>query len=211
MDGPDLPSHVAGPSSPPLITAGIGRYLDELAAQQPTTEAVVSLHQAQRLTYAGLREESDTAAAALVSLGVRPGDRVGVWATSCVEWVVLQVAIAKIGGVLVSMNPAYRAHELAYAVARCGMSHLVMGQGYRDTSYVGLLDRVKREVPCLKHVVVLGSLVHNGKEFWGGGVEEFREKGRKGVVCGGGLGVLEQNVRSPFLLAKLHQTQGSNI
>lgn len=164
LDGPDLPSHVAGPSSPPLITAGIGRYLDELAARQPTTEAVVSLHQAQRLTYAGLREESDTAAAALVSLGVRPGDRVGVWATSCVEWVVLQVAIAKIGGVLVSMNPAYRAHELEYAVARCGMSHLVMGQGYRDTSYVGLLDQVKREVPCLKHVVVLGSLVHNGEE-----------------------------------------------
>lgn len=141
LDGDRLPSHVAGPDVPPLLNnMSLGSFLDTLAAQQPEAEAVVSVHQAARLTYSGLREQSDTVAAALVSLGVQPGDRVGMWATSCVEWVVMQFAAAKAGAVLVSMNPAYRAQELEYAIGRCGLSHLVMGQGWHDTSYIQLLD-----------------------------------------------------------------------
>uniref|UniRef100_A0A1D1ZVX2 Acyl-CoA synthetase family member 2, mitochondrial n=1 Tax=Auxenochlorella protothecoides TaxID=3075 RepID=A0A1D1ZVX2_AUXPR len=150
-------SHVKGCTSPALLQTSLGGLLDDLARRQPDVEAVVSLHQGSRLSYAGLQQEACTAAAALVSLGVEQGDRVGVWATSCQEWVIMQFATAKVGAVLVSMNPAYQTTELEYAVARCGMTHLIMSPGWRASDYVGMLQSIRAEVPTLRHVVLLGS------------------------------------------------------
>lgn len=89
-------SHVRGSSNPPLLHTSLGRFLDGMAARQPQVDAVVSVHQGQRLTYEELRRQSDAAAAGLVATGVRVGDRVGMWSPSCTEWVIMQFATAKV-------------------------------------------------------------------------------------------------------------------
>jgi len=109
-------SYVRGDTSPPLIGATIGAYLDDVARRDGTREALVIPHQAVRWTYADLKARSDDFAAGLLSLGLEPGDRVGIWAPNCAEWVVAQFATAKAGLILVNINPAYRTIELEHVL-----------------------------------------------------------------------------------------------
>src|ERR1700710_1617246 len=108
-------SYAHGASSTPLLRATIGACLARAAAEHPGREAVVSCEQGLRLTYAELDAAVDRVASGLLVRGIESGDRVGLWAPNCLEWILVQFATAKVGAILVNLNPAYRSHELGYA------------------------------------------------------------------------------------------------
>ena len=135
-------SYSHGTSSTPLIGATIGDYFDKIAGQFAGNEALVSTFENRRYTYAELREEVDRHAAALQSLGIEKGDRVGIWSTNCVAWVVIQFATAKIGAILVNINPAYRTSELEFALQQSQCSFVFHGEGFRDANYAQMLREV---------------------------------------------------------------------
>ncbi len=149
-------SYVSGPSDTPLIGRTIGEELDRVAAEHGGREALVSRHQGLRYTYAELNAAVDEAARALLASGVAKGDRVGIWSPNNAEWVVVQYATAKIGAILVNINPAYRTHELRYALERSGVSMLVAARGFRDADYVAMIEDVRPGLPDLREVVLLG-------------------------------------------------------
>ena len=119
---------------------------------------MVSRHQGLRLTYADLGAGVAETAAGLWGLGVRPGDRVGMWASNCIEWIYLQVATAKIGAVLVNVNPAYRANDLAYILERSGMKAIFLYEQDARAHYGEVLAAARkgRALP-LEHAVLLGT------------------------------------------------------
>ena len=149
------PSYVAGPSDRPLLGRTIGNQLDRTAQEHPSADAVVSLHQGVRRTYAELRDDVDRAARSLLALGVEPRDRVGIWSPNRYEWAVAQYATAKVGANLVNINPAYRSHELRHALGSVGVSVLFAAHAFHDADYVRMLDEVRSELPGLRRVVLL--------------------------------------------------------
>jgi fatty-acyl-CoA synthase len=149
-------SYSSGASTTPLLGITIGRQLEQTTSRTPDALAIVSRHQQTRLTYAELSGRVEICARALLELGVEQGDRVGIWAGNCTEWLVVQYATARIGAVLVNINPAYRRHELRYAVARSGVSVLVAARSFRQTDYVAMLQDVRSELPLLRSIVLLG-------------------------------------------------------
>src|SRR5881397_297349 len=142
------PSYTHGVSTGPLIGATIGDWLDQIAAQFRENEALVSVFENQRFTYAEFREAVDRCARALMALGARKGDRVGIWSTNCVAWVLMQFATAKVGAVLVNINPAYRLHELEFALRQSECNVLISGQGFKDADYVAMLHELVPELAC---------------------------------------------------------------
>ena len=124
----------------PLLETTIHKTLDETVARLPDHPALISLHQSLRLNYRQLQEHSARVAAGLWALGVRPGDRVGMWASSCAEWVYLQVATSRIGAVLVNVNPAYRELDLRYILKRSRMKVILLHEQDQRTNYLGVLD-----------------------------------------------------------------------
>ncbi|MBV9648241.1 MAG: AMP-binding protein [Candidatus Eremiobacteraeota bacterium] len=149
-------SYAHGASSAPLIGETIGAHFDRIAAACGNRDAVVSLPQRVRLTYAELKEATDLFARGLLALGVEHGDRVGIWSTNNVEWVVTQFATAKIGAILVNVNPAYRTAELGYALEQSGVSVLVSEIRYKSSEYVEMLREVRPSLPQLRDVVLIG-------------------------------------------------------
>ncbi|MEJ2452913.1 MAG: AMP-binding protein [Candidatus Thiodiazotropha sp.] len=124
---------------PPLLGATIPRHFSQIVAAYGDREAVVSLPQGRRLNYAELASEVDRVAAGLVAVGYGRGDRVGVWSTNNIEWLLLQLATARIGVVLVNINPAYRPRELAYALQRSEVQGLVLIPRFRSSDYLAML------------------------------------------------------------------------
>jgi fatty-acyl-CoA synthase len=110
------PSYSHGASDIPLLGETIGRNLERVVERHGDREALVSRHQGLRFTYAELNAAVDRVALGLLAAGVGKGNRVGIWAPNCAEWVLVQYATAKVGAILVNVNPAYRAHELEYAL-----------------------------------------------------------------------------------------------
>ncbi|MDQ3783165.1 MAG: AMP-binding protein, partial [Actinomycetota bacterium] len=149
-------SYVSGTSTTPLIGETIGDNLDAVADAHPDTTCLVSRHQQIRWTYAEFVAEVDRCARALLALGVEPGDRVGIWSPNRAEWAVVQYGSAKIGAILVNVNPSYRSHELAYALDQSGVSVLVTAEGFKGTSYVETIDAVRPDLGALQTVVSLG-------------------------------------------------------
>ncbi|HLY16340.1 MAG TPA: AMP-binding protein [Bryobacteraceae bacterium] len=152
-----MKSYVRGPALP-LLEKTIGQVLAESAAGHPHRDALVSRHQGLRLSYAELQENARRTARGLWGLGLRPGDRVGVWACNCVEWVYLQMATALTGTVLVNVNPAYRAHELRYVLRKSAMQAVFLHERDARVSYLDILNeaRAGQELP-LRNVVLLGA------------------------------------------------------
>ena len=148
-------SYAHGTSDTPLRGETIGRMWDAVVERHGNRDALVSRHQRLRWTYAELGREVDRCARALLAEGVERGDRVGIWSPNNAEWVVLQFATAKIGAILVNVNPSYRRSELEYALAQSGCSLLVLAPGFRDADYVEILDGT--DVPALRRRVVLGA------------------------------------------------------
>jgi fatty-acyl-CoA synthase len=148
-------SYASGPSSLPLLGETIGENLRRTVALHGDSEALVVPHQGYRATYSQLWDEVSLVARGLVARGVKRGDRVGIWSPNRFEWVVTQYATARIGAILVNINPAYRTTELAYALEQSGVSFLILASAFRQTDYVRMLDEVRGECPELREALVL--------------------------------------------------------
>ena len=151
------PSYSHGASAVALLGETIGANLRRVAASYPGNEAVVDIPSGRRWTYAELDAGTDTLARGLIAAGLAAGDRVGIWAPNCAEWVLLQYATAKAGVVLVNINPAYRSHELAYVLAQSGVRLLVSAESFKTSDYRAMVTEVRDGLDQLERVVYLGS------------------------------------------------------
>jgi fatty-acyl-CoA synthase len=150
-------SYSNGASPNPLLGETIGDNLRRIAVTYPTREALVDVPTGRRWTYAQLDADTDTVGVGLLALGINAGDRVGIWAPNCAEWVVLQYATAKIGAILVNINPAYRSHELAYVLRQSGTKLLVSAQSFKTSDYRGMIEEVHGSLDSLERVIYLGT------------------------------------------------------
>jgi fatty-acyl-CoA synthase len=139
----------------PLLEVTIGERLRRVAERFPDREALVVRHQEYRVSYRELFEQVALAARALMANGVGKGDRVGIWAPNRYEWVIVQWATAQVGAILVTINPAYKAEELRYALRKAGVSLLFSARGFRGADYLAMLDEVRGDCPALREIVVL--------------------------------------------------------
>ncbi len=151
-----MTSYASGPSALPLIGETLGAAFDRIAERYAAREAVVSVHQGSRLTYAELRDRTDAFARGLMALGVAHGDRVGIWSTNTLEWFVAQFATPKIGAILVNVNPAYRSSEAAYALRQSGVSLLLVQQRHKTSDYAQIVAEIRADLPELRTVVFIG-------------------------------------------------------
>ncbi|MGP1629372.1 MAG: AMP-binding protein [Giesbergeria sp.] len=142
---PEHSSQARGASEPPLIEQTIGTFFDSMVQRQPDHEALVSCHQGRRYTYAGLQAEARKLASALLRQGLVPGDRVGIWSHNNFEWVLMQLATAEVGLVLVNINPAYRTAEVEYALNKVGCRLLVTMARFKTSDYLGMLRELAPE------------------------------------------------------------------
>jgi fatty-acyl-CoA synthase len=139
-------SHDIGPTEPALIEQPIGRHFEAMVQRFPQREALVSRHQNLRYTYHALNRECDRLASALMRAGLAQGDRVGLWAHNCAEWLLMQLATAKVGIVLVNINPAYRVTELEYALNKVGCKMLVTMTVYKTSDYLAIVRELAPEL-----------------------------------------------------------------
>ena len=156
------PSHAVGETEPPLLEETIPDNLDATVARFGDREALVDVAQGIRWTYAEFGAEVDRLARALLAAGVAKGDRVGIWAPNCAQWTVVQYATAKIGSILVNINPSYRTHELEFVLNQAGVSHLFLAESFRSSDYVAMFDDVRDRCPAVVGAYVLG------RESWDG-------------------------------------------
>ena len=143
-------SYVHGVSETPLLGLTVGACFEAAVASFPENEALVVPHQDIRWTYRELKKEVDAFAAGLVALNLKPGERVGIWAPNCAEWVVAQFATAKAGLILVNINPAYRLPELDYALTKVGCSALITAAAFKSSDYVQMLNELIPELSASK-------------------------------------------------------------
>ena len=164
-----MKSYARGPDVP-LIEKTVYEVFEDTVKRHPDREALVSRHQQIRFSYRELEQRVESTAAGLWGLGLRPGDRVGMWASSCAEWVYLQVATARIGAVLVNVNPAYRAHELRYILEKSRMKAIFFLERDARDEYRAILDKARRgdDLP-LEHAIALGA--PSWEQMIGEGVE----------------------------------------
>ncbi|KIU18719.1 AMP-binding protein [Mycolicibacterium llatzerense] len=150
-------SYDAGPTDTPILEETIGANFERTAAAYPDTLALVDRGQGLRYTYAELNAEVDLIARGLLARGIEKGDRVGIWSPNCAQWIVTQLATAKIGAILVNVNPAYRVHELAYVLNQSGMRMLISATSFKTSDYAAMIEEVRPQVPSLSDVVYLDS------------------------------------------------------
>ncbi|MGH3335600.1 MAG: AMP-binding protein [Nocardioides sp.] len=150
-----MESYAQGESTPALLEETIGANFERAVASYADREALVEVASGRRWTWSELGADVDAVARGLVAAGIEKGDRVGIWAPNCAEWTLIQYATAKIGAILVNVNPAYRTHELAYAVNQSGLSLLVSASSFKTSDYRAMLEEVRNECPGLKRVVYL--------------------------------------------------------
>ena len=149
--GPD-PSYEQGPEEKPLIEKTVGGFFDEVVSRHEDAEALVSKHQGLRMTYAQLKERVDEFAVALLGFGVQKGDRVGIWSPNNAEWVLTQFATAKVGAILVNVNPAYRVQELEYALNQSGISLLITAKQFKTSDYHWMITELAPEIRKLPKI-----------------------------------------------------------
>ncbi len=143
-------SHARGTTDTPLIEATIGDFFADMARRQPGHEALVSRHQGLRYSYAELHQAARQLASALLGMGLEPGDRIGIWSHNNAEWVLMQLATAQVGLVLVNINPAYRTAEVEYALNKVGCKALVTMPSFKTSDYLGMLRELAPELAlCL--------------------------------------------------------------
>ena len=151
------PAYASGDRSTPLLRETIGRNLEAMVARYPDRDALVSVHQGIRQSYRDFDESVNRLAMGLLRAGLEVGDRVGIWSPNCAEWVWLQYATAKVGVILVNINPAYRTHELRYALAQSGCRLLVSAQSHLTSDYRLMVSEVRDELSDLERVVFFGT------------------------------------------------------
>ena len=163
-------SYEKGPVDRPLLEKTIGDMLDEIVAQYPDNEALISLHQDLRYTYSEFQEDVNKCACALLAAGIRKGDRVGVWSPNYAQWALIQFATGKIGAILVNINPSYRLHELEYSLTHSGCSALLLAPHFKSSNYTAMIQELAPELAhCAPGMLVSAKLpnlkiVVRGKE-----------------------------------------------
>jgi fatty-acyl-CoA synthase len=150
-----MEAHAVGETTPPLLDETIGADLERTVAEHGDREALVEVASGRRWTWAELDRDVDELARGLIAAGLERGDRVGIWAPNCAEWTLVQYATAKSGVVLVNVNPAYRTHELAYAVNQSGLRMLVAASSFKTSDYRSMVEEVRENCPSLERVVYL--------------------------------------------------------
>jgi fatty-acyl-CoA synthase len=170
-----LPSYVHGASDIPLIGETIGVHFDRIVERSPERDALIVRHQNIRWNYRELQTQVDNFAAGLIALGLKPGERIGIWSPNNAEWVVSQFATAKAGLILVNINPAYRLAELEYALNKSGCAALITAARFKTSDYIAMLRDLAPELvhavpgnlraaklPDLRLIVTIGSDSHPG-------------------------------------------------
>ena len=150
-------AYAHGAASTPLLGETIGENLERTAARVPERLALISRTQGLRFTYAEFDAEVDRVACALLAAGLEIGDRVGIWSPNRAEWALVQYATAKVGVILVNINPAYRTHELAYVLRQSGCRMLLAAPAFKTSDYVAMVDEVRHELPELERAVFFGT------------------------------------------------------
>ena len=146
----------SGPTDTPLLEQTISANLDATVAKFGDREAMVDVAAGRRWTYAEFARDVDALARGFIGAGVVKGDRVGIWAPNCAEWTLVQYATAKMGAILVNINPAYRTHELQYVLNQAGIRVLVAAPSFKTSDYAGMIEEVRSEVPTLEQVLLFG-------------------------------------------------------
>ena len=149
-------SQDAGPITQALLEETISANFARAVADHGDREALVDQGSRRRWTYTELDRDVEACALGLAALGVTKGDRVGIWAPNCPEWVLVQYATARLGAILVNINPAYRSHELAYVLKQSGMRTIVAVPEFKGSSYADMIDEVRGDWPDLVDVVLIG-------------------------------------------------------
>ncbi|MFD4438276.1 AMP-binding protein [Nocardia sp. NPDC058519] len=150
-------SYTCGPAGTPLLGDTIGANLDRTVAAHPARDALIDCPTGRRWTYRELGAAVDAVATGLTARGIGPGDRVGIWAPNCAEWLLVQYATAKIGAILVNINPAYRTSELEYVLGQAGVRMLVAAPEFKTSDYVAMIEQVRPNCPALEQVLILGT------------------------------------------------------
>src|SRR6516165_2804583 len=163
-------SYSSGGSATPLLGDTIAGNFDAAVLAFADREALVDRPSGRRWTYAGLAADVDALPLGLLRMGIEKGDRVGIWAPKCAEWTLTQYATAKIGAILVNINPAYRTRELEFVLNQSGTKLLVSAERLKASDYVGMIAEVRPRCPGLGEVVVIGhpewqSLLDNGRQL----------------------------------------------
>ncbi|NQY76113.1 MAG: AMP-binding protein [Halomonas sp.] len=174
-----LPSYTSSTADKPLLGMTIGDKFDQVAAQYPDNDALIALHQNIHWSYRELQREVNRCARALLAMGVKKGDRVGIWAPNCSEWTLSQFATAKIGAILVNINPSYRTHELEYALNQSGARFLITAHQFKSSNYTAMLYELAPELnhcaegalnahklPQLQCIINLSDEKHSGMWRW---------------------------------------------
>ncbi|MBW8842617.1 MAG: AMP-binding protein, partial [Sphingomonadales bacterium] len=149
-------SLVRGADAPPLIEHSIGGALALAAERWGEREALVSVEQGIRWTFAELLDQADRLAAGLIALGLERGERIGIWAPNCAEWTLTQFAAARAGLILVTINPAYRATEAAFTIAKAGLAGLVFAERFKTSDYAAIVAEIAPSLPLLRTIVQIG-------------------------------------------------------
>ncbi|MAD05293.1 AMP-binding protein [Pseudoalteromonas shioyasakiensis] len=163
-------SYYKGCTDSPLIDKTIGQYLDDIVDNYPEHPAIVVHHQQIRLTYKQYQHQINQLAMGLLAIGVKPGDRVGIWSPNNIEWCLTQFATAKIGAIMVCINPAYRPNELKYALNSVECSTLITASEFKASNYISMLNELAPELsnsepgelnlsalPHLKNIIRIGN------------------------------------------------------
>jgi fatty-acyl-CoA synthase len=163
-------SYYCGASTTQIIYETIGGFFDRVAEKHPDNKALILRHQGVEWTYAELQHRVDQLASGLLALDIAPGDRVGIWGPNSAEWVLTQLATAKIGAIMVCINPAYRLYELEYALNKVECKALITDESFKTSDYLGMLNTLAPELeycapgalastklPKLEHVIRMGT------------------------------------------------------
>ncbi|QUQ69478.1 fatty-acyl-CoA synthase [Kutzneria sp. CA-103260] len=174
-----LPAYASGTSDVSLLGDTIGDNLDRTVARVGDRDALVERASGRRWTYAELAADVDAVALGLRALGVAKGDRVGIWAPNCAEWVLAQYATAKLGAILVNINPAYRVHELEFVLNQAEVATLIATPTFKTSDYEAMINEVRPNCPALATVLLIGrpewtELVETGKRADRGALKEIR-------------------------------------
>lgn len=162
-------SYDHGISIEPLVGETLGNFFNELVAQRKDADALISVQQNIRFTYKQLQDRVNLCASGFLRLGIEHGDRIGIWSTNNAEWIVTQLAAAKVGAILVNINPGYRTSELEYALSQSGVKLLVVIPKHRTSDYLEMLEELAPtffvagdksasvKLPNLENIVVIGA------------------------------------------------------
>ncbi|MDT7761275.1 MAG: fatty-acyl-CoA synthase [Mycobacterium sp.] len=152
-----MKSYDAGPTDVPILEETIGENFERTVRRNPNADALVDVASDRRWTYGELNADVDFVGRGLMALGIEAGERVGIWAPNCAEWTIAQYATAKIGAILVNINPAYRTHELAYVLNQSGVRTLISATAFKTSDYVAMVDEVRPQCDALREVIFLGT------------------------------------------------------